>query len=386
VITFTRRYSCLFCYALVLIIVAVVVSRPNKGGKLYPTFAQAGEHFWNAEPLYGDVPEHLDQFRYSPLAASLLGPWHWLPTPVGQVLWRWLQAIVYLFALREWARVAVPKVSWTILALAVLPLMAGNIFNAQVNLFVGALLLLGTTCFQRERYNWAAVAIILAAMFKVYPLALGLLFVVLEPRRFGSRFTLALLLALSLPYVVQSPDYVNQQFAAWWERVSVDDRTEQPLQKGYHDFQKVLRRWGLPLTLEEYRLIEVAAGALFAIWLWCCQRSGWARSALIQRAFLLGSIWCTLFGPATESATYMLLAASVAHAVVSVTQTKQRASAVIAVWSAYLLMLSVPVALWFPRPVSDPYRALIPQAHAALLLLLWSLSERPGVGHRSATV
>ena len=31
----------------------------------------------------------------------------------------------------------------------------------------------------------------------------------------------------------------------------------------------------------------------------------------------------------------------------------------------------VPVAFWFPRSVSDPYRALIPQAHGALMLLAW---------------
>jgi hypothetical protein len=42
---------------------------------------------------------------------------------------------------------------------------------------------------------------------------------------------------------------------------------------------------------------------------------------------------------------------------------------------AYLLLVSVPVILWFPRPVSDPYRAFIPQAHAAVLLLVWHLRD-----------
>ena len=35
------------------------------------------------------------------------------------------------------------------------------------------------------------------------------------------------------------------------------------------------------------------------------------------------------------------------------------------------VMLAVPVALWFPPPISGPIRSVSPQAHAALLLLGW---------------
>ena len=38
---------------------------------------------------------------------------------------------------------------------------------------------------------------------------------------------------------------------------------------------------------------------------------------------------------------------------------------------AYALLLGVPVAMWFPKHLRAWYVELIPQAHAALLLLAW---------------
>ena len=356
-------------WAVALVAVAVAVSLPGKGGKLYPTFVAAGGHFSDGEPVYGPVPPGQDQFRYSPLVAAACAPWGALPTPIGGVLWRCLQAVAFLLALRSWSRVAVPQVPWPALALLCLPLTLGNVHNAQLNPLVAALLLAGLTAFARERHGWAAVAIAGATLIKVYPLAVGLLLCVIEPRRFGPRLLLAVAVGFALPFAVQSPEYVAQQFADWVDRVGADDRTGQPLERGYHDFQKLLRRWGEPTPLPAYRGIEVLAGCAMAGLVFVGRRRGWDRRRLVQACAGLGLVWCTLFGPATESATYMVLAPVAAHAVVAVSGQPWWER----VWvrGAYLLLISVPVALWFPRPVSDPYRALIPQAHAALLLLTW---------------
>jgi hypothetical protein len=347
----------------------VAVSLPGKGGKLYPTFVAAGDHFRNGEPVYGPVPPGQDQYRYSPLVAAALAPWSALPTPVGAVLWRWLQAATFLLALRAWSRVAVPQVPWPALALLCLPLTLGNVFNAQLNPLVAALLLAGLTAFARERYGLAAVAVAGATAFKVYPLAVGLLLCVAEPRRFVPRLLLVVAVGFGLPFAVQSPGYVGQQFADWFDRVHGDNRTDQPIERGYHDFQKLLRRCGGPTPLSAYRGMEVLAGCAMAGLVYLGRRRGWDRRRQVQACAGLGLVWCTLFGPATESATYMLLAPVAAHAAIAVSGR----SLLERMWvrGAYLLLISVPVALWFPRPVSDPYRALIPQAHAALLLLTW---------------
>jgi hypothetical protein len=356
-------------WAAALVAVAVSVSLPGKGGKLYPTFVSAGDHFRHGEPLYGPVPPGQDQYRYGPLAAAAFAPWSEVPAPIGAVLWRWLQAAAFLLALRAWSRVAVPQVSWAALALLCLPLVLGNVFNAQLNPLVVALLLAGLAAFARDRYWLAAIAVAGAAAFKVYPLAVGLLLCVIEPRRFVPRLALAVAIAVALPFACQSPEYVGRQFGDWFERVSGDDRTDQPIERGYHDFQKLLRRWGGPTPLPAYRALEVMAGGAMAGLLLWGRRHARSRDQQLQAAAGLGLVWCTLFGPATESATYLLLAPVAAHAVLAV--NGRPLAERVGVRGVYLLLLSVPVALWFPRPVSDPYRALIPQAHGAMLLLVW---------------
>jgi Glycosyltransferase family 87 len=372
--TFLCRLA-LGAWAVVLVGVAVAASaRP---GKLYPTFVAAGQHFRDAEPIYGPVPEGQDQYRYSPLVAATFAPWGALPVAVGAIVWRWLEAILFLLALRAWSRVAVPAVPWPAIALLTLPLVVGNIFNAQPNPLVCALMLAGVAAFTRERYGLAAAAIAGATLFKVYPLGLGLLLCVVEPRRFAPRLLLAVAIGGAVPFALQSPDYVSRQFEDWVERVGADDRTEQPIQKGYHDFQKLIRRWGLPTDLSTYRGLELIAGCAFAGFIYWGPRTGWDRDRQLQACAGLGFIWCTLFGPATESATYMLLAPVAAHAALAV--TGRPVGERIWVRGAYVLLLSVPVALWFPRPFSDPYRALVPQAHGALVLLVWivALQVRP---------
>jgi len=353
------------------ILVAVAIATTVHSGKLYPTFVATGERFSDGQPLYCQVPDGQDVYRYSPPVAATLALWSHVPDSLGAILWRWLQAVAFLFALRAWSRVAHPPVSWPAMALLTLPLVAGNVFNAQLNPLVCALMLAGIAAVAHGRYNLAAAALAGATMVKVYPLALGLLLCVVEPRRFTPRLVLALAIGTGLPFALQSPEYVVHQFADWCTRLGVDDRTAMPIHQGYHDFQKLLRRWGLPIELGAYRVVELAAGCAAAALVWWGRRRGWDRGRQVQACAGLGFVWCTLFGPATESATYMLLAPMAAYAVVAVTGRAFAERFVVR--GAYVLLLSVPVALWFPRQVSDPYRALIPQAHAALVFLAWIL-------------
>ena len=51
------------------------------------------------------------------------------------------------------------------------------------------------------------------------------------------RLAIAVAIGCGLPFALQSPAYVTQQFTDWAGRVGDDDRTEQPMERGYHDFQ-----------------------------------------------------------------------------------------------------------------------------------------------------
>jgi hypothetical protein len=125
----------------------------------------------------------------------------------------------------------------------------------------------------------------------------------------------------------------------------------------------------LTVNLDNYRIIEAGVGALMASILVYGHTQSWSRSGMLQTAGSLGFIWVTLFGPATESATYILLCATAAQSVLAVTGRPLIER--IIVRGAYALMVSMPVALWMPPPLSEPWRSQAPQAHGALILFSW---------------
>ncbi len=348
----------------VVVAVAAVVSSPGKAGKLYPTFATAGEQFLHAEPVYGDIPEHLDQFRYSPTVAALMAPWSLLPWSIGGVLWRAMQAGLLLLAMRRAVRTLWPDIPWPLLTLGCLPLVAGNIHNGQFNPLVLTLLLIAASWFAEGRLTLAAIAVAGAALIKVYPLAFGLLLALSAWRSFSPRLFFALVAGLAVPYLFHSADYVDQQYADWLTRLATDDRSDRAMGAGYFDFQKLLRRWGMPVTLEAYRVIEVMAGGLMAAFLIVVQR-GMSRGETVRLSLLLALAWCCLFGPSSETATYLLLAPA---AVIALCESRGRR---LVPGIVYGLLVSVTVAMWLPKPIRMEWMALAPQAHAALLLLGW---------------
>lgn len=361
-----------------LTLLAICVGITFKPGKLYRTFATAGEHFRNGEQLYPRTLEdaaelerqRLELFRYTPLVAASFVPFSFLPESVGAILWRAFQALALLLALREWAKISVPPVPWPALALFVLPLAAGNFHNAQVNPLVLAMMLFGVAAFARDRYWLSAAAIAVATAYKVYPISLGLLLCVIEPRKYTPKLLLFAVLGFVLPFGVQSPSYVWEQYKGLELILRIDDRSMQPMHDGYYDVQKLLRLYGWTIPLAAYRAIEVAAGCAAAGFVFWGRRRGWSRGLQLHACAGLGMLWCTLFGPSTESATYMLLAPLVAHAVIDVTGRPLWER--IAVRGAYALFIGAQMVVWFPREISDPIRGtLIPQAHAAFVLLIW---------------
>src|SRR5262249_52813425 len=83
----------------------------------------------------------------------------------------------------------------------------------------------------------AAVCLALACLFKIYPIAIGLLLVVIYPGRFGWRLLLALVLGLGVPFLLQHPEYVATQYAGWLHHLQNDDRSGFPREYWYRDLR-----------------------------------------------------------------------------------------------------------------------------------------------------
>ena len=200
--------------------------------------------------------------------------------------------------------------------LAVIPLSAGNINSGQANPLLLGLLLATTAAAAKERWNWAALFCAAACLLKIYPVALALLLAAAYPRRFALRFLIALAAGLLLPFLLQHPDYVARQYPHWGANLLNDDRSHADLVGiGYRDLWLLICNLHLPISRAAYVGIQLASAALVgAICLAGRWLAGWRPTEVHNAAFHLSVCWMTLCGPATEGATYMLVAPTLAWA------------------------------------------------------------------------
>jgi hypothetical protein len=311
-----------------LVIVTAVCARAvvrPRVRSLYPTWAAAGGDWLAGAPLYRNTWEqHLDQFRYSPLVAALFAPFHLLPEGLGGALWRLLNAAALLGGFAWWLRAVSPVPltprRWGALFLLVAPLSLSSLNNGQPNPLIAGLLLAALAGALRERWTLAALCVAGAAAIKVYPLALGLLLAAAYPCRFTPRLALALAVLAVVPFWLQQPSYVAEQYQLWLERLLDNDEARRwwPLHMAYRDLWLLFRVWHAPVTLPGYLAIQLLSASACGALCTAGQLRGWGRPRLLSAALALGTCWMMLCGPATESSTYVLLAPALACAVLGV--------------------------------------------------------------------
>ena len=254
----------------------------------------------------------------------------------------------------------------------------GNLNNGQSNPLVLGLLLLTVTAAARDRWNVAAACLAGACLLKLYPIAVGLLLAAIYPRRFAGRLALFLMLGLALPFLCQRPEYVAAQYADWFQYLRLDDRHDWAAEFGYRDLTLLFRVYAAPLRPAVYLAIQLLAAAGAALLCLAAQRAGWQRQRLLIGLLALGCCWMTLFGSATESATYVLLAPSLVAALVLTWRDNSKVSggvhprrsagtspaALTLLSASYGLFIVTQMAAWFPGGAARA-QALGPQPLAA---------------------
>jgi hypothetical protein len=299
-----RIAAALWVVAITVILVHVWL-KPGSN-TLYKVFRAGGARWLASENLYPKV----DEYIYSPFAAAFFAPLALLPDRVAGILWRLLSLAVYAGAFAAWLKKTRPASSghtalgWTLL----LPLSVGDIFNGQANPFMIGLLMLAILACRREQWMIAALCVGVAAYFKVYPLAIGLLLAVLHPRRFPWRLALALAAIFGLSLLLQRPAYVLAQYGNWFQSLRQDPRRTLNYFGTYRDFWLLLRVLRVPVSLQAWAALQAASGAAVAGCLILAQRRGAPPDKLYFLLLALGTCWMLLFGPATESSTYVILA------------------------------------------------------------------------------
>jgi hypothetical protein len=334
----------------ILVICGRVALRP-RSHNVYPIFATAARHWLAGADLYSTNEEF--PYRYSPGVAALLVPLAGVPDRLGGVAWRLLNAAVYLGALAWWGRSLLPwfrigpHQAWFFLL--ALPLSLGSVNNGQSNALVLGLLLATVAAAGAERWNLASLCAALACLVKVYPIAVGLLLAALYPRRFAGRFAAMLALGLALPFLLQEPGYVASQYGGWLAHLRADDRQAWALEDTYRDFRLLCRVCHFPLSAAAYAAIQLAVAASVALVCLAAQRQGWSRQRLLVLVLASGCCWMTVFGSATESCTYILLAPTLAWATLETWVGPHPRWLRAGVVLSYGLFSVTLVAGWFPH-------------------------------------
>jgi alpha-1,2-mannosyltransferase len=332
--------------AVILAVTIRGMAAPHQNS-VFLVFREAGRDWLSGEPLY----THIGKYLYSPLAAAFFSIFAVIPAWLGSGIWRLVSATVYLLSCLvcfRWIEQAPARIRyvgsvggggtsvkqrepirtngswWQAALLLLLPLSIGNLNNGQASPVLIALLLLACLAVEEQRWTLAAFAIAVAAYFKIYPLAIGLLLVVLEPQKLWWRLVIAIVILGGASLVLgNSPGYVVGQYRAWGISLASDQRRVATELGTWRDFWLLLRILHVPITVGIYAILQlaVAAGAAFFCW-WRARVSHWDRSWMIWTAFTLGCLFITLFGPSTELATYIFLAPSVALTCAAVLQTE----------------------------------------------------------------
>jgi hypothetical protein len=267
------------------------------------------------------VPERqLDRFRYAPIVAISFIPFAACPDAIGGVLWRLVNGMVFLTGAVAFARSVFPgranlnAKTATMLGILLLPLSIGSINNGQSNILIIGCLMLGTAAVADGRQNLAALSFTVPMLFKVYPVSVLGLVLLVQPR-LGWRVAAILTLGCMLPFATQDPGFVTQAYGSWIGQVANDNRHTNTLQNSYRDFHLLLRLIGAPIAENAYHVIQIGMAIGLAVLVLRSKRLGCAKTTQLRMAFDLGSCWIILFGPATENSTYALLAPTLALAV-----------------------------------------------------------------------
>ncbi|MBX9678650.1 MAG: DUF2029 domain-containing protein [Gemmataceae bacterium] len=316
---------------------------------VYPIFEFAGSCWLTSEDCYSDevrnargaeLGTNLDQFRYAPAVAAFFAPLSMLPEPMGGTLWRvlnfgvfgfgvfWLLKRVY-FSQRPQLR------SWQgLLWISMLPLSLGSLNNSQSNPLAVGLLAISTVAVLESRWNLAAFSLVAVTLFKIYPFAFGMLLMILYPRPLIWRTMLALGIALVFPFATQRPEYVGAEYASWFARLKGDDRTMVAFGEGLQDMHLLLRMMGVYIPRNAFFLVQAATGALLALFAWFA-KDRWPRERLLMALFDLCACWMMLFGPATESCTYIFLAPTLSISLIEGLAGVTRRESLVLTGSAY---------------------------------------------------
>ena len=284
-----------------LVIAGMVVVTAPQHRTVINVYHKAVEDWWAQQNLYA-----VWSYHYLPQFTVLFMPFHLLPWPFGDLLWRFVSVGLLVSGLWRLARQqfggeAARAFLWS--TLLVMPLSLGALRNGQANVAFAAFTLQAVACLAPRQWWAAAVFMVLAVAVKQLGLVLiGLAVVVYAPLRW--RIALALAALAGLPFLFGSPAYVCSQYREVLEHFRVCAAVTG---HRFADLSGIIRTFGMELHGSVSKLLRVlAGGAVLGVW-WLGARR-WADPLRAMWLHALAASYLMLFNPMTEANSYVIVA------------------------------------------------------------------------------
>lgn len=301
----------LFWFICVAIVSVRVYLHPGSHS-VFTTYRAAGGAWLHQEEIYNRTA---GTFLYSPLIAAIYSPFALVSQNTAEVIWRLLLGLALPLALwfnaRELFVFSEKEFAW--LFVLVLPLTLSSLNNGQANLILIVLFLSATGAASQGCWFTCAFCASFAVYWKIYPVALAPLLAVIFPKKLAARIFLMFFVLFVVSLLLQKPSYVLHEYRSWFVNLASDTRRAQEYYGKWRDFYLLLRLTGIPISTMWWNIAQATAAIIAAgiCLLGTIRRQ--PRVTLLFGAMSLAIAWILLFGPATEAATYVLIAAPSAY-------------------------------------------------------------------------
>lgn len=296
------QYIALALWVIPMVVLSILSALRPLHRSVTLSYHDATAHWWTRENLYVGP----SGMNYLPHFAILYSPFHFLPLPLCEVLWRLCSAATLAGGLWQLVRRVLPAEAergffWA--TIVAMPLCMNSLRNGNANALFGGVVLLSIVALLQERWWLAVFLMTLATALK----PLGVVLLLLAPLVYGPvrwRIPIALVALALFPFLFASPSYVLAQHREAWHNLQ---SCAVVTQHRFADINGILRTLGTELSPSVSKLLRVAAGGVTAVlWLWGGKRAGALLACLWFYALSTG--YLMLFNPMNEENSYVILA------------------------------------------------------------------------------
>ncbi len=259
-------------------------------------------HTWQQQPLYLEYPhEYFDHTHYGPFFGALIAPFAILPEWLGLLAWLLALCLFLYVAVRS---LPLQKAQQVFIVWFSAHELLTALFMQQFNVAIAAILVLTFVCIEKKKDFWAAFFIMIGTFVKLYGIVgLAFFFFSRQKGKFILSLVLWAILMFVAPMLISSPEYIVDQYSAWFERLQLKNSDNLFALSQNVSFLGLLRK--ISGNPDYSDLWPILAGlVLFALpylrlkqYQYPAFRQMWLASVLI---------FVVLFSTGSESSTYII--------------------------------------------------------------------------------